>query len=919
MARVLRGASARARRAPSRAAQRRVRKHKVILESVTQEKRKLLSVISFEAKAPPGYTFIPAGNPHLTTACKERCRKEALKILAVTTTPHHNTHGLSQHVHRIGYHFPSTVVAAACLELGMHLTTSGKAFPLQTMGKAKDRKRADSDVSVSQITLNTEARDVLKDLFPNIPANDLNQIIKTAFQKGQGKVGTAAELPLARRAQLAVVAHIRHIYTAYDSLLKTTSFQEARTSVEQPTLAKLVEWRGDDENGRTVLEDVFREVIVISDDEDSEMEEEVSRRPGNRDYSVEILSRNARIHEIQPQSASTVKPTLDPLRELSDEEAPPGFRFVTRVPAKDAVDRRGFSRYQAWDSALNRYRAGARSTEQVKIAPAEHRTRLYDTRQVTAQETVGPTRHRNDAKASTRIIPDPGPVHSRAQRLLPAPAMDRQEVENRVSTQEAYISVDGQRNPPNYGSPGKRNALTHKNAHKPHTLNEVARHYLSDDVASKRAPGSRPERLPLRLDDRTNAPVFVSGPNEQLQGSELQSGLRPQSANFHHARPALNPQDCVLPSIETPWPLETRRSDGRLDYLTKRMSGVLSLRSETPSRSHGLAFHQDNLVALDDNRDQISKRRRLANHGVVPHHDPRPDPRNARPVLPPVSKSLPGDQYRQVEAMPPQDRHQMRRDHLPVKQTHAVGHLSERNLDPYALRVNPDAGPTLERKHFSDAQLISVHPLQPGYFAPGDGHTIRAAPEAGARRAYYDDRSPHVGHVSFVEQPWISSHRAYIDDALPVRNENPPNRHIYAEDFVRPIDIRDPDPFEYVEHRPGHEISDQPGRARVAASDAKDPPQTRVVSDPHGRVSTGSRVVRSAHDPPILRAVTTATDQPPSGYHERRPGVTSARHFHDPPRSSQILEQDRPVYVQRVEPHTPAYSVSDGRSVVIVD
>ncbi|KAJ5602150.1 hypothetical protein N7510_011684 [Penicillium lagena] len=919
MTRVLRGASAQARRAPSRAAQRKVRKHKVILESVTREKRKLLSVISFEAKAPRGYTFIPAGNPHLTTACKERCRKEGLKVLAVTTTPHHNTHGLSQHVHRIGYHFPSSVVATACLELGMHLTRSGKVFPLQTMGKAKDRKRADSEVSVSQITLNTEARDVLKDLFPNIPANDLNQIIKTAFQKGQGKVGTAAELPLARRAQLAVVAHIRHLYTAYDSLLKTTSFQEARTSVEQPTLAKLVEWRGDDENGRTVLEDVFREVIVISDDEDSEMEEEASRRPGNRDYSVEILSSDARIHEILPRPASAAKPTLDPLRELSDEEAPPGFRFVTRVPAKTAIDRRGFSRYKAWDCALNRYRAGARSTEQVRMAPAEHRTRLYDTQQVTSQETAGPTRHREAAKASPRIILDPGPVHSRAQGLPPVPAMDRQTRENRVSAQKVYTSMDVQRNPSNYGFPGKGNALTHKNTHKSHNLDEIARHYLSNDIASERAPVSRPERLPHQSDDRSNAPVFVSGPSEQHQGSEIQTRLRPQSANFHRARPALNPQNCVLPSIETPWPLETRRSDGRLDALTKRMSGVLSLRSETPSRSHGQGFHQDNLVALDDNSDQISKRRRLAHHGVVPHNGPRPEPRNARPVGPPISERLPGDQYRQVEAIPVQDGLQMRQDHPPVKQTHAVRHLSERNLDPYALRVNPDAGPTLERKRLNDPQYISVHHPQPGHFVPGDGHPIRAAPEAGARHAYFADRSPHLGHVSVVEQPWISSYRSHIDDALPVRNDKPPNRHIYAEDFVRPVDIRDPDPFEYVGRRPGHETSGQHDRARAPAYDANDPPQTRVVSDPHGRVSMGSRVVRSAHDPTILHPVTTAAGQPPPGYHERRLGVTSARRFHDPHRSSQVLEHDRPVYVQRVEPHTPTYSVPDGRSVVIVD
>lgn len=75
------------------------------MESVTQEKKKLRSVvccpvdhlssvshqqsntlfqISFEAQAPPGYTFIPAGNPQLTNACKELCRKDGLKVFAVT-------------------------------------------------------------------------------------------------------------------------------------------------------------------------------------------------------------------------------------------------------------------------------------------------------------------------------------------------------------------------------------------------------------------------------------------------------------------------------------------------------------------------------------------------------------------------------------------------------------------------------------------------------------------------------------------------------------------------------------------------------------------------------------------------------------------------------------------------------------------
>ncbi|OJJ49526.1 hypothetical protein ASPZODRAFT_58735 [Penicilliopsis zonata CBS 506.65] len=355
MARVARrAASAFAPRTANRAARRR--RHKVVMETVTQEKKKLRSVLSFEAKAPPGYTFIPAGNPQLTTACKEMCRNDGLKVFAVTTTPHMHTHNLSQHVHRIGYHFPSAVVATVCMDLGVYLTSTGKAVvSSQAIEPNKGRKRANSEVS--QTTINTEARDVLLDLFPNIPEKDLTQIIKTSFQKGQRKVGTAVELPLARRAQLAVVAHIRHIYTDYDKLLKTTSFHEARSAVEESTLAKLVEWRGDDENGRTVLEDVFREVIVISDDEDSDIDEETVPVSADRDYSVEVIQRNARADELQTRPVNyAIQSHPETLRDLSDDDAHPGFRFIRNPPRNPKIDRRGFSRYQAWDRAINRYR-----------------------------------------------------------------------------------------------------------------------------------------------------------------------------------------------------------------------------------------------------------------------------------------------------------------------------------------------------------------------------------------------------------------------------------------------------------------------------------------------------------------------------------------------------------------------------------
>lgn len=91
-------------------------------------------------------------------------------------------HDLSQHVHRIGFHFPSTIVATVCMNLGLSLTATGRVVPVHGVG---GHPRS-NDEEFSQIEINTEARDALRDLFPNIPDNDLNQIIKTAFQKVRG-------------------------------------------------------------------------------------------------------------------------------------------------------------------------------------------------------------------------------------------------------------------------------------------------------------------------------------------------------------------------------------------------------------------------------------------------------------------------------------------------------------------------------------------------------------------------------------------------------------------------------------------------------------------------------------------------------------------------------------------------------------
>ncbi|KAI9835592.1 MAG: hypothetical protein M1819_002043 [Sarea resinae] len=378
--------STRPSRARSKVAARKPRPHKVIFESFTEEKKKLLTISSFQPRAPPGFTFVAAGNPPFTNKCKELSRVEGHQVYMVSARPENRAHKkashISHHIHRIGHHFASAIVNKACWYLDVDVDSSGQvtrrrdrahAAVLQLQKRHGTRRarrsliqsNAATSIPASQKALDRQAEDAIKDLFPKIPEDDVKQIVSRAFQMGSNRVGVAENLPLLRRVQLAVIAHIRHVYTNYDKLLKETSYHDARGKIEKTCLDQLVRWRGDkdDENDADELEEILREVIVISDDEsgdESDDESDDEQLPG-RDSSVELISDQVVHHEIASSP-------MDMSRDLSiddDQSHTAGGRQeeITYVPRKIqrpkrmegiSVDRRGLRRYEHWSQALDR-------------------------------------------------------------------------------------------------------------------------------------------------------------------------------------------------------------------------------------------------------------------------------------------------------------------------------------------------------------------------------------------------------------------------------------------------------------------------------------------------------------------------------------------------------------------------------------
>ncbi|KAI4169596.1 MAG: hypothetical protein LQ348_007247 [Seirophora lacunosa] len=364
----------------ARTNEQRKSSYKVVIEEITEKKKKLHTTVSFRTQAPLGYTFVAAGDPRLTSKCKDIARAQSLTVYIVSTS---RSNSLSEQVGRLGYHFPSTVVEQACQSLRLTLPKSGTLRLRQGTRQQPQRgshratrsahnkndqitkpRAASVGNDMDQSEIDARAAFAIRDLFPKIPERDVQLIVAQAFQKGTNKVGTAFDQPHIRRVHLAVGAYIRHSYTDYDKLLKTHGYFEARHMVEPFTLDKIIEWR-DEKDDPDAVEDILREVIVISDDEDEDLSEE--GHFGDRDSSVEIASSREISNEVhvQPIDYGTLDGRSRLERPVSPEDDwAPSVRFIRRLstpPAEskqqqDRIARHHAQRYQKWQDAISRSR-----------------------------------------------------------------------------------------------------------------------------------------------------------------------------------------------------------------------------------------------------------------------------------------------------------------------------------------------------------------------------------------------------------------------------------------------------------------------------------------------------------------------------------------------------------------------------------
>ncbi|RWA05267.1 hypothetical protein EKO27_g9832 [Xylaria grammica] len=331
-------------------------KHKTYFEAVEnadKKRKKLEFEITTNPEPPPGFEFIPTGHPELSQECKEQSRDRDAMFFIVSISK--DTLKLDHHMNRLGYHFRHSIVE----EARKVLTKRGhhdQAAYVHEPGKPEP-------IPNSQREIDFEADAVLRDLFPRIPHTDRQEIIDHAFKKGgkfngEDKVGMAKNITLARRVQLAALAHIRHTHTRYDELLKESDWANARKAVEKPCLDIIVKWRGDEETGRDQLDEILREVIEISDtefdseDEGSSADNAPIRVPQTRSAAVLMPSRAvSRLSRPPNRHVGVDSQTSSPA--LASPRTPSGVRKLTRVDRRTArKTQQRFKRYAAAAEAL---------------------------------------------------------------------------------------------------------------------------------------------------------------------------------------------------------------------------------------------------------------------------------------------------------------------------------------------------------------------------------------------------------------------------------------------------------------------------------------------------------------------------------------------------------------------------------------
>jgi len=156
---------------------------------------------------PKGYRFLAKGNRYKTLHCR-KLTHEAGQMLYI----------VMDRKKQVGIRVPNFILRK--------VNSQAKA----TLSARRDAvaKRDAADIAKAETS-------ILKQ-FPKMPLAERRKVLKHGFRKSSGRVGRTRLIPLSKKVILAVIAHVRHHHTEYDSILESGI---GRESARKATLEKI--------------------------------------------------------------------------------------------------------------------------------------------------------------------------------------------------------------------------------------------------------------------------------------------------------------------------------------------------------------------------------------------------------------------------------------------------------------------------------------------------------------------------------------------------------------------------------------------------------------------------------------------------------------------------------------------------------
>ncbi|KAF1836069.1 hypothetical protein BDW02DRAFT_256565 [Decorospora gaudefroyi] len=165
------------------------------------------TTVSPTTPMPRAYGFLPKGDRYKTLHCRKLTHQAGKPLYIVVDKKT-----------QIGLRVPLAILHTVHAQAKQTLSTR----------RAATSKRDAIDVAKAAAEIDVQ--------FPKMPKAEKEVVLRHGFRKHSGRVGRTSSIPLSQKVLLAVIAHVRHINTNYDALLKDG---EKRTDARKTTRSKI--------------------------------------------------------------------------------------------------------------------------------------------------------------------------------------------------------------------------------------------------------------------------------------------------------------------------------------------------------------------------------------------------------------------------------------------------------------------------------------------------------------------------------------------------------------------------------------------------------------------------------------------------------------------------------------------------------